>query len=199
MNQVRSHTRSGLPPRQAIKPSNPDYDRISFEYLKAKCIVQPNGCWEIQGVRHRSKGMRDPNHPGYGDFSYRGKNMRAHRAAYIMAKGPIPTGYVIAHSCDNPPCCNPDHLSAKTELENAAEMIEKRRNYEQRRTQCPQGHPYDEHNTLWVRAKSGRMARQCKACNRRHSRERWHRDASVRERQRARRAERRAQLRGMQT
>lgn len=151
---------------RCIDPRLPpaEYDRLALMHMKAKCIVTASGCWEIQSTRHASKGMNNKER-GYGDFSYRGKNYRAHRIAYQLAKGPIPPGYVVAHSCDNPPCCNPDHLSAKTELENAAEMIEKRRNYEQRRTECPKGHPYNEQNTRYVRAKSGRMARACRACD----------------------------------
>lgn len=46
----------------------------------------------------------------------------AHRFAYAAATGSIPDGMDILHSCDNPICCNPAHLSPGTHRQNMAEM-----------------------------------------------------------------------------
>jgi hypothetical protein len=59
--------------------------------------------------------------------NYRRKMERAHRVAYMLVKGPIPPGKLIMHSCDNPPCCNPDHLSVGTIADNAHDMKSKGR------------------------------------------------------------------------
>jgi hypothetical protein len=60
------------------------------ERLKSKCLVDPfTGCWIYQGFRNKL---------GYGDFSYRGVNLRAHRVAYKLWKGDIPAGLDILHS-----------------------------------------------------------------------------------------------------
>jgi hypothetical protein len=42
----------------------------------------------------------------------------AHRVAYIIATGPIPTGLVIDHLCEVALCVNPAHLEAVTQREN---------------------------------------------------------------------------------
>ena len=57
------------------------------------------------------------------------KAVYAHRWAYEWSKGPIPPGMCVLHSCDNPPCCNPAHLSLGTRADNLADMCRKRRHW----------------------------------------------------------------------
>jgi hypothetical protein len=45
----------------------------------------------------------------------------AHRFAYELYNGPIPSGMHILHSCDVKHCVNPAHLRAGTHAENMAE------------------------------------------------------------------------------
>lgn len=73
---------------------------------------------------------------GYGMY-HRGqrKYTVAHRVAYEFAVGPIPTGMIIMHLCDNPPCVNPDHLRLGTKLDNNRDSLLKGR----RRTTPPRG------------------------------------------------------------
>lgn len=56
-----------------------------------------------------------------------GFTMHAHRAAYLMFYGEIPSGKYICHTCDNQLCINPDHLWAGTNSENILDAIKKGR------------------------------------------------------------------------
>lgn len=64
---------------------------------------------------------------GYGRISKDGKLVRVHREVWKQNNpGKEITG-VIMHSCDNPACINPDHLSHGTQAENIADMVAKGR------------------------------------------------------------------------
>ena len=78
-----------------------------------------SGCWEWFGAI-------DPS--GYGTHGRSpGKECRAHRIAYIRAKGEIPEGLVVRHTCDNRRCVNPDHLLVGTKTDNANDRTARRR------------------------------------------------------------------------
>lgn len=78
------------------------------------------GCWIWTGDRH----ARD----GYGRAQPPGRRlMKAHRVAYELVHGPIPDGKVVMHTCDNPPCVNPAHLTVGTQLDNVNDMLAKGR------------------------------------------------------------------------
>lgn len=56
---------------------------------------------------------------GYGIYKVRpGKTAQAHRLALIEATGGDHPGLQACHACDNPPCCNPAHLSWGTHQDN---------------------------------------------------------------------------------
>jgi hypothetical protein len=52
---------------------------------------------------------------------------RAHRIAWELVYGPIPSGLKCLHRCDNPSCVRPDHLFLGTVTDNAEDMIVKGR------------------------------------------------------------------------
>lgn len=124
-------------------------------------VPTENGCSEWPGGRTTA---------GYGSVSKRlqGRNEQyyAHRLAWFVVHGmpPEETPHVRHVVCNNPPCCNVDHLEPGTHAQNMADKVRAGRavGWNSTKTHCPQGHPYDETNTSVK--KSG--ARGCKQCAR---------------------------------
>lgn len=53
--------------------------------------------------------------------------MRAHRVAWALAGEDLPAGKMVCHTCDNPKCCNPNHMFLGTYADNHADMRAKKR------------------------------------------------------------------------
>lgn len=98
---------------------------------------------------------------GYGHFNVAGKSVRAHRLAYQLSIGPIPDGKMLCHSCDNPQCVNPAHLTPGTNSENQQDSLAKGRNAQKRKTHCLNGHAFTPENTLPASKPGGRACRAC--------------------------------------
>lgn len=67
---------------------------------------------------------------GHGVIGNGGKGeglSRTHRVAWRIAFGEIPDGMLVLHRCDNPPCCNPEHLFLGTPADNVHDMMAKGR------------------------------------------------------------------------
>lgn len=60
---------------------------------------------------------------GYGQIKLNGVKWAAHRLAYVNAKGAIPDGMVVRHTCDNRKCVNPEHLILGTQHDNVMDCV----------------------------------------------------------------------------
>ncbi len=156
-------------------PSGKYTRKPTLERFMSKVCVLDNNCWEWQGWLHKKT--------GYGGFNLNGKNELAHRASYMLYKGPIPDTLTLDHvchqvstciggiACPHRRCVNPDHLTPMTAYDNfvrghhdrtgikaaIAAAIQERTG----RTHCPRGHEYTAENTY---TNNGR--RHCRQCGR---------------------------------
>jgi len=81
---------------------------------------QPYGCWDWQDASSKTNG-------GYIQVMYCGQQWLAHRLAYHLAFGDYPKELHVCHECDNPGCCNPNHLFLGTAKDNTQDAVLKGR------------------------------------------------------------------------
>ena len=96
-------------------------DIIDRFFKKVKKLETGLKCWEWTAYKQN----------GYGYFRVNNnKTIIAHRFSFQYHNNRLITeGMCILHSCDNPKCVNPDHLSEGTHADNMADMKNKGRQH----------------------------------------------------------------------
>lgn len=99
--------------------------QLSLEAKLWRHVVKgsDDACWMWGGHRSRF---------GYGRLAHHDAGgikriLAAHRVSWQVARGPIPPGQCVLHKCDNPPCCNPEHLFLGTPADNNRDRHQKGR------------------------------------------------------------------------
>lgn len=104
----------------ALTKPLPILSRIDVEKFEALVDKRgPDECWPWMAYRC-------PPY-GHGRFMVSGSPLVAHRVAYLVARKADPHPLDVMHKCDNPPCCNPNHLTAGTRAENNLDCRQKKR------------------------------------------------------------------------
>lgn len=123
-----------------------------IDHIKGRFKVTETGCHEWTGWRNKL---------GYGETYVGKKRFRTHRVVYAAHHGAIPKGMQVCHRCDNPACCNIEHLFLGTAKDNCLDSIAKGRHFTSAKTECKRGHSFAEHG--WIDSNGKRC---CKICNR---------------------------------
>jgi len=127
-----------------------------IDRIKKNCEVDDEtGCWVWQGTVDKKWGYGKTYVGSRRDGTRR--SAKAHRAAWEAVNGPVPEGLTLDHVvCDNPPCCNPDHLEPATMWENTRRSKTSPTAVNARKTHCSKcGGP------LTSRGSGGRACRPC--------------------------------------
>jgi len=99
----------------------------------------PDACWPFSGSKTAK---------GYGKIAIGGDSngvpaLYAHRVAYALGNGldesDIPDKMEVRHSCDNPSCCNPQHLLLGTSTDNKTDAAHRGRAFWQRAKRDAEG------------------------------------------------------------
>lgn len=126
------------------------HDRL----LVRRTIV--NGCWVWSGSL---------NSKGYGRITVDKRRLLVHRVAWVELRGELPDGVGVLHTCDNPPCFNPEHLFLGDGVANMQDAISKGRDggtgrINREKDCCDNGHEFTSANTR-IDPERGRVCREC--------------------------------------
>ncbi len=145
-----------------------DAEVVDFILKIDFAVGEKTGCWVWTGGRSGN---------GYGHVYLDGKHpMGAHRAAWLMFRGSIPSRRHLHHRTEVPTCCigpacvNPDHLSPLTPTEHvAAHHPFPKRGPRSKKTRipwsemtCPKGHDITAPDAIYFFP--GTKRRRCREC-----------------------------------
>jgi hypothetical protein len=154
-------------PEIAVNGTRPD-----CEFDNATCIrfwsrvatSSKDECW-LWTARSQTDNGRTR-----GKFSANRKDYFAHRVAAIIFHGKPADGLECLHSCDNPMCCNPYHLSWGTHLQNMRDCRSRGRNITAEKLVCKRGHSLTPGNLIHMKNPRYRVCKTCSQNNKRRYR-----------------------------
>lgn len=135
-------------------------DQALYDKLVAR-TVKDGDCWTWTGATNQTRKYESSMR---GEVYANGEYWLAHRAMWFAARGPIPEGLCVCHSCDNSLCLNPEHLWLGTHKQNMQDMAAKGRSSGTSMTHCKRGHPLSGDNLVQNLLTNKNPQRRCKIC-----------------------------------
>ena len=116
-----------------------------------------NGCL----IYHGSRTVK-----GYPRVLFKGRQRLIHRLNWEIARGKIPDGKFICHTCDTPECINIEHHFVGSPNDNIQDMVKKGRHYHlyKKTGVCRRGHKITKKNT-YTRPDGYDSCRECLKIN----------------------------------
>lgn len=108
--------RDGRERKRKIRSVN----EILLHFWNGVEILSDDECWNWK------RASNNRNKWNYGIIWIHMKKYKCHRFSYLISKGEI-GDLLVCHKCDNPSCCNPNHLFLGTYKENVSDCINKGR------------------------------------------------------------------------
>ena len=139
-----------------------------LERLKAKTVINENGCWLWTGSKSA----------GYGRINIGGKIYGTHRvSALLFFNEPLTSKTSVLHrtNCPNKHCWNPEHIYLGTQSDNTIDMVTTGSHNNSSKTHCKYGHPL----TGKVNSSRDGVYRVCKFCRRTSALKSYHGRKSV--------------------
>lgn len=126
---------------------------LTIDDLFLCCDVNPQtGCWEWKYGKHDF---------GYGRYRMGKKMETTHRLSYMLTRPDEDISELeVCHECDNPPCCNPDHLFSGTHHQNMIDMEEKGRAIKPGPKNAPKGEDHKLSVLTWEDVKEIRRLKR---------------------------------------
>lgn len=112
-------------PRVYVKRTNADYPAPTPVPEGTLCRLW-QGAIDRDGYGVLTDNAPTRGNSGRSDKTYPHRKRRAHRWVWEMANGPIPSGLVVRHRCDNRLCFRLSHLELGTVAENNADAAERK-------------------------------------------------------------------------
>lgn len=106
--------------RYSTQPERTDFSKFVYFWSRVDVRQSVNECWEWKAFRAR-------NGLAYGQVNWEGIKTVAHRVAFLLTFGDHIKSFDVMHKCDNPSCCNPNHLRKATTRENILDAFQKER------------------------------------------------------------------------
>lgn len=113
---IYSNESEGATMASAVRAWISSFGRVAT-YILDGCRILESGCieWGMSATK------------GRGKVSLNGRKVYVHRAMWEQVNGPIPSGMLACHACDNPLCVSPAHIFIGTHADNMRDMVEKGR------------------------------------------------------------------------